>query len=218
MLYQFSLRGTMRRRTFFTAVIGCLALVLFLFTGSTKADTITGGDTSVALNSGTVTALTGLGLTLAPLGSASFDASTLTITFPITGGTIGSSGDIFNHNGSGLSISNGTTTVDLENFVVNTSTLLLSGKVVIGSTTIPSVNLFDIGAGDVLTLDPTAGAALASALNIPNLSGATIGVATVSPQVATPEPSTVGLLAVGLLGLCAAGLFGSRRHNQLQTA
>jgi hypothetical protein len=206
------------KKTISIAVLACVVLVVFLTPGSALADTITGGDTSVALNSTTVSALTGLGLALTPLGSASFDASTLTITFPITGGTIGTSGAIIDHNGSGFALSNGTTTVDLENFVINTSTLLLSGKVVIGSATIPSVNLFDIGAGDALTLDASAGSALASAFGIPNLTGAPIGTATVSPQVSTPEPSTMGLLFVGLIALIGTGLTGARRRNQPQPA
>jgi hypothetical protein len=186
------------QKTLFTGVGVLLTLLLFIAPVSTPADTITGGATSVALDSTTVGALTGLGFTLAPLGSATLDASTLTIVFPVTGGSIGSSGDIINHNGSGLSLTEGGTTLDLTNFVIDTSTLLLTGKATVGSTVIPSLNLFDIGAGDKLTLDPAAGAALSGIFGVPNLSGASIGTATVSPTVASPEPSSLALLGVAL--------------------
>jgi len=203
------------RRTLCIAAVGCLALMVLLLPATTRADSITGGDTSVALNPSTVTALTGLGLTLSPLGAATLNAPTLTITFPITGGTIGASGAIIQHDGSGFALSNGTTTVDLENFVIDTSTLLLSGKVVAGTTVIPSLNLFDIGAGDALTLDSAAGGALAGVFGIPNLTGAPIGTATVSPQVATPEPSAFGLT---LAGLAAAALLTLRRRSVFSQA
>ncbi len=164
------------------------------------ADTITGGSTTVALDPTTLGALTGLGVSINTLGTATLVG--LNVTFPITGGTTSWTGDIIDHNGSGLSLTKGTT-VDLENFVINTATDILSGKVSYGSTTLNNVPLFDIGTGGVLTLDATAGGALHNILGIPNLSGATIGTATVSPIVATPEPSSLGLLAVGLLGVVA---------------
>ncbi|MEA2826257.1 MAG: hypothetical protein QOG43_696, partial [Actinomycetota bacterium] len=61
-------------------------------TGSATTDMVTaipslsGVGTSVKLDAGTAAALTSLGVSIAPSGSATFDAATSTITFPITAG------------------------------------------------------------------------------------------------------------------------------------
>ena len=52
----------------------------------TAIPNLTGIGTSVALNPTTAAALKSLGVSVAPYGSATFDAATSTITFPITSG------------------------------------------------------------------------------------------------------------------------------------
>jgi PEP-CTERM motif-containing protein len=167
---------------------------------SATAATIIGGDTSVALNSATATALVGLGFTITPVSPATLAG--LTADFPITGGNTTSA---ITHSG-GLAFTKGGVTTDITNFTINLLNGTLFGNVNGGNT---PTTFFDLGAGNVLTLDATLAGALTSIYSIPNLTGATIGVATVNASVA-PEPSTLCLAALCGLGILALG----RRRQQ----
>ncbi|SDE73970.1 hypothetical protein SAMN05660485_01733 [Blastococcus fimeti] len=120
-----------------------------------------GGSTAVALDAGFVEALTTLGLTPGTVGGASLaDGS---ISFPITGGTVTVfdkesgykpyvQGTVF-HQGSGLSLSAGGTTVELTNFTIDpgTPSRLFGDVSVNGELAVPSAPLFDL---DGSTLNP----------------------------------------------------------------
>lgn len=96
---------------------------------TTEITRLSGVSTSVALNSGTAAALKSLGVAVAPYGSATFDASTSTVSFPITGGAASIHTDTsvkpgyidgaVLHQGSGLTLTAGGTTVTLTDFVVD---------------------------------------------------------------------------------------------------
>jgi hypothetical protein len=164
-----------------------LAGGLLTMCGNLTATAVTGGTTTVALNSGTVTALVGLGFSIAPIAPSTLTG--LDAVFPITGGNTTS--QIF-HSG-GLAFTKGGITTDISDFTINLLTDTITGNV--NSATGSTTPFFDIGAGDVLTLDPTLASALVSTYGIVNLSGFTIGVATVSPTLA-PEPATWMLAGV----------------------
>ncbi len=182
------------------------ALILAI---SGKATTIIGGDTSVALNTTTVSALTGLGFSIAPISPATLIG--VTATFPITGGD--TSTGIIDHSG-GLAFTKSGVTADIEDFVINLTTDKLTGSLIAGATMATNVPFFDIGMGDALTLDPTLAATLSSAYGIPNLSGAAIGIATVSPTLA-PEPATLSMAGVAILAAALAGGKNGRKKLQL---
>ena len=105
----------------------------------TEVSRLTGQSTSVALDSGTAKALAGLGVAVAPNGSATFDSATSTVSFPITGGAAvihsdlgykpGYIAGVVIHQGSGLTFSKGSVSVALTDFVVDPGGSLLTGTV-----------------------------------------------------------------------------------------
>lgn len=219
------------QKSLYVALVLCAASLLFLTPASTLADSV-GGDTTVVFNASTVTTLTGLGLSLSPLGQASFNATTGTLTFPITSGTIGGTGDIFNSDGSGFSLTGGSNTVTFRNLVVNTSTDTLSGNVHFGNTQMNGVTLLDIGNGGVLSLDAQVAATLSTAFGVSNLAGTTFGTATINipftsgsgtsssgtgEPTAAPEPSVLGLLASSIVVIGCLGFLRSRNRISVRT-
>ena len=121
-----------------------------------------GGTTAVALDAGFVEALTTLGLTPGTVGDAELTAEGSAV-FPITGGTVTVfdkesgykpyvQGTLF-HQGSGLSLSAGGTTVELTNFTIDpgTPSRLFGDVSVNGELAVPSAPLFDL---DGSTLNP----------------------------------------------------------------
>ncbi len=152
------------------AVTGALAFGLAACGGNDKSSSkgklvasvpdLTGKSTSVKLDKGFVDALTSLKVAPGPVGKASI-TSTGSAVFPITGGNVkyfkpGSvtpyvTGKI-DHQGSGLSLTAGSTKVELTNFVVDPGKSVLTGKVAVnGKTAAPSAPLFFL---DGSTLEP----------------------------------------------------------------
>jgi hypothetical protein len=210
------------QKSLYVAVMLCAALLLFLTPASTRADSVP-GDTNMALSTSTVTTLTGMGLSLSPLGQATFDATTGTLTFPITNGTLSGTGGIFRSAGSGFSLTGSSATVTFRNLVINSSADTVSGNVHFGNTQMNGVTLFDIGNGGALSLDAQFAATLSTALGVPNLAGTTFGTATIDVQLnsgstpggsggttPTPEPSVLGLLAGSALAIGGLGFLRSR--------
>jgi hypothetical protein len=153
-----------KRRTSLTALVGILALAgaacgsdsddndsAATSQGSASSQTaqaadtvtaipaLTGVGTSVILDAGTAGALKGLGVAIAPSGSATFEAPTSTITFPITSGYAEIHSDptvkpgyimgSINHEGSGFTLTAGATKVTLDDFVVDPGNSMLYGSV-----------------------------------------------------------------------------------------
>ena len=105
----------------------------------TAIPALTGVGTSVILDAGTLAALKGLGVAVAPSGNAAFEAPTSTITFPITSGYAEIHSDLsvkpgyimgsVNHEGSGFTLTAGGTKVTLDDFVVDPGNSMLYGSV-----------------------------------------------------------------------------------------
>lgn len=169
--------------------------------------TLGGGTTTVSLDPAVVTLLTGAGITLSPLGTATVTGTDA--MFPITGGTLDdvTFDAIVEHEGSGLRFMSATATLDLMDFLITANVTpgsesgLLTGNAM-GAVNASGVPLFDIGTGLQLTLRSEAAGALTAAFGVPDLTGTLIGTAAVSPS-AVPEPSSFVLLAGGGLAFAA---------------
>jgi hypothetical protein len=125
-----------------------------------QIDTLSGRTTDVKLDGGFVEALGTLELTPAPLGEGTITKQGVA-RFPITGGNVtyyepGTvspfvQGEI-DHDGSGLSLTGGGTTVELTDFVVDPGASVLTGKVAVnGEVAAESAPLFFL---DGRTLQP----------------------------------------------------------------
>jgi hypothetical protein len=153
----------------------------------TAIPSLTGSGTSVQIDAGTAGALKSLGVALAPTGTATFESSTSTITFPITSGYAEIHSDLnakpgyiqgsIAHDGSGFSLTAGSTKVELSNFVVDPGGSMLYGTVG-GTPKVPLLFLdgtnVKIGSdggnvvldGTVAKLTDTAAGALNKAFNV----------------------------------------------------
>lgn len=111
---------------------------------------LTGKSTEVTLDAGTAKALTSLGVAVTPVGSATFDAKTSTVGFPITGGFAAIHSDLnfkpgyisgtVIHQESGLKFAKGNKSIEVTDFVVDpgTSTLTVTAG---GKSGIPLLDL-----------------------------------------------------------------------------
>jgi len=157
---------------------------------------ISGGDTSVALDQGFLDALTGLGVTPGVTGTATLADGA--VDFPITGGTVTLydkdsgyrpfvQGVIF-HQGSGLSLTAGATTVELSNFVVDPGkpARLFGDVSVNGELAVPSAPLFDLNG---TTLEPVTTDAEGNAV----LTGTTVELSAEAAQLLN---TTFGVTAI----------------------
>jgi len=126
--------------------------------------TLTGNTTTVVLDPGFLKALGTLKLTPTPFGTAKIQpvGKEVDAIFPITGGnaTVYAKGDAnpyvqgeVKHDGSGLTLTAGSTKVTIMNFVVHPGTnSSLTGDVSInGGTPLHSVKLFDLDGGTLKT-------------------------------------------------------------------
>ena len=154
-----------------------------------------GVGTSVTVDQGFVDALTSLGLTPGTLGNATFVDGVF--TFPITGGNVdyyGKDSSVrpyvqgsISHDGSGISLTNGTTQVDLTDFRIDPGTSQLFATVAAnGAKVADDVYLFTL---DGSTLMPLSEDADGNAV----LEGTTVYV---SPDAAALLNETYGTTAV----------------------
>jgi hypothetical protein len=183
-----------------------------------NATAVIGGNTRLAFSS----LISGLSVGL--LGSANLvgGAPGLTINFGITGGDLDAAlAGTIRHDGSGVSLSNGTNTLALSNFVIDTvsSTVFgdaaLNGTVVGGGLSLFVFNLGSVTVGQLtdlsnpaldLSLTSTASGALDAAFGTGDTIGLSIGLAATAPVLAAiPEPENWALLIIGfgMIGVTA---------------
>jgi hypothetical protein len=187
------------------------ALVLGLTPVAAQATTIASGTTAVRVTAN----LAGLGLTPGLTGTAQADTSLgfARILFPITGGDLDFStlaGQI-RHDGSGITLTSGSTVVGLGNFVIDTQASRLLADVTLNGASFASAapilqfDLTGLSAGQITNLSSPAislrftqagASALTAAFGAPNLTNVEFGLAATAP-VAVPEPGSWALMILG---------------------
>jgi hypothetical protein len=192
-----------------------LILGIALLPTAVEAAAIVGGDTRVLVDQSFVSLIGGL------TGSATLvSADPLIANFPITGGSLDAAlaGQIL-HEGSGLTLTDGTTVVGAGNFIIDTTAGLVLGDVTLDGapladdfalfsfdlSTVTIEELTDLS-NPLLGLFITAGAAgaLETAFGVTGLEGARFGAAATAPVLAAiPEPASWAMMIAGfgLVGL-----------------
>jgi len=170
---------------------------------------ITGVETTVLLTS--FDTLTGAGLTPAPLGTATvIPGDPPSIVFPITGGTFFDNGDpatdysLIEHNGSGFSLTDSSTFLNLENFLIDTKESQLFGDASFDGGSVDDLPIFNITPTLSLLLTSEAAGAIDVIFGVGDLTNFKIGEVTglnVTLGSPVPEPSTIILFGIGIVGL-----------------
>jgi len=191
---------------------GILAASVAGCSSSKKADkkpvaeikSLSGMSTSVKLDAGFVKAITSLGLAPGVLGKATLDAGTGTVSFPITSGhvTVYKKGAVnpyvqgdVKHDGSGLSLKAGSTTVMLENFDINPgkNSTLYGDVSVNGTSAVKHAPLFVL---DGSTLKP-----LTTSGNTATLTGTRVLVSSAAADLLNKTFKTTAVKADLLVGI-----------------
>jgi hypothetical protein len=157
------------------AGVAAISLAACSSSGSSSSDkkpvatiaTLSGQSTSVKLDAGFTGALTSLGLTPGVLGTATLTDGS--VHFPITGGhvTVYKKGAVdpyvqgdLQHSGSGLSLTAGSTVVQLQNFDINPGSSQLFGDVSVNGTVAAShAFLFNLDGSTLAPITITNGVA-----------------------------------------------------------
>lgn len=169
-----------------------------------------GGTTTVSFDPTVLSVLSGAGINITTFGAATLVGADA--TFPITGGTLDdTSNDAeIEHEGSGLTFSNGVNSLTLANFIIdaNLTPGSMTGSVladVSGFATATDAPVFDISNGPTLSFTSTAASVFTQAFGLDDVTGVEAATADVDAQP-IPEPSTILLAAAGL------GLLAVRRR------
>jgi hypothetical protein len=165
-----------------------------------RVDALTGNSTAIALDKGFTDALSSLKLTPGTVGTAKLQNGSL--IFPITGGSVRvfKKGEVvpyvigeIQHNGSGLSLSSGSTSVDLTNFNVDPGVQRVYGDVSVnGKVAATDAYLFTLNGA---TLKP-----LTTSGNTATLTGTTVEVSPVAAPLLDSTFKTDAVKAGLLVG------------------
>ena len=191
----------MNALTHLARTVTAATMLLVGLAGPASAAPMVGGSTVVTLDLTSqpnfVSVATANGIAPAAIAPGTLGGDPLAFSFPITG----VSATNILHSG-GISLSEGSTTLQLLNFDINLTELTVFGTAVLNGNTIGLLPLFTVN-GANLALSLTAGAA--GALNEvfgPTSPAFTAGLSVGTASfAAVPEPGSLALLGLGLVGL-----------------
>ena len=190
------------------------------------ATPISGGVTTVTLDEAIAEAVIGAGVTPSAVGVGTLDG--LTFEFPITGGDLSDEvipGSTIEHDGSGIQFAAGDISLTIGDFLIDTTSLIISGFALSMNPAAgdvvdiaDGVPLFGLGLNTeeglpfVVSLTGTAASVLNATFGTDLFSdGLRIGTAGTAPSVVS-EPAVAGLLGISALALLL------RRRRTLQAA
>lgn len=164
-------------------------------------------------------------LSPATLGSGSVNGDGF-LEFPITGGDLNGLAGTIEHNGSGVSLSAGGDVLNLENFVINTTTQELLGDVSVNGSFVTNAALFTFDVTQLAQIDDlfntgnpslelrfsaAAASTLFNVFGVSGLEGEIFGLAATAPRVSdVPIPAAYGLFVIG----ASAVGWASRRRKR----
>lgn len=209
-----ALKFKLLTRALSTAVAVAVPVLPIAALAQTQPLPIIGGVTSIKLTSAAT--FEAGGLNISAFGSTLFSPGSdgvPLVYLPITGGSI-DTGSLANfgrieHAGTGLSFTNGATTLSFSDFVIDTAGLSISAEVGSASANYGVIPVFTLSqsgntaAPVALALTGDAATAFSSSFGAPNLTGFQVGLANTVPiTAAVPEPATVlsMLAGLGLMG------------------
>ncbi len=190
------------------SVVACAVLGLSANASASTVD-LAGDFTAVELISFEL--LNGLGLSVGPTGLATVDnsGSNPIFTFPVTGGTLDTvtGAALIEHDGSGLSITDGADTLTLENFFIDTDAGEMYGDVGINGTDAGNALLFTLSGSNTLLLSQPAADVLNDLFDTKLKKREKFGRATIK-LTPVPVPAALPLLLSAIVGL---GFLSRRR-------
>jgi hypothetical protein len=135
----------MQKATFAASLLASAAVLAAIPASAQNTQSTIGGDTTVALSSTFLSALTTLKVTPSTIAPTQLVGTT--VNFPVTGGALDqktAAGQIV-HSG-GLTLTAGKTVVNLQNFIVDTtgSSPIITGLVVANGKMVGRITLFDL--------------------------------------------------------------------------
>ena len=172
---------------------------------------VTGGKTAVLITAD----LAKLGLTASLTGSATSDPATGIDYFPITGGNVDPAtlAGTIDHHGSGLDLTGPRYTLQLSDFVIDTTNDVLTGNVMVSgmpfATALPlfTFDLTGLTPGQItdltnlhiiLRFSSQSASALTNVFGVRNLTGTQFGLAGTAPTLAAvPESATWAMMIAG---------------------
>lgn len=202
------------------SVLAIAALLLAAPTTAAAAPVI-GGATVVNVTAD----LNGLGLSAAPLNDAFVNGNGF-FEFPVTGGDLIGLAGAIEHDNSGVSLTDGSTVLELENFVIDTVNQEILGDVTLNSVFVANAALFSFDVSTLASTDAlfdlanptlellftaTAASVLFDNFGASGLENAVFGLAATAPTTAVPIPAAFVLFAAGA---GAIGWIGRRRRSQ----